>query len=77
LLNPEVATADVTVDPEDVKFAPVSPAEPEEELSFEQRLGLVPSAHRKQHVEEDPELDPELDEVPDLDAEPAAGRGES
>src|SRR3954470_11042461 len=27
LLNPAVATADVTVDPEDVKFAPVAPAE--------------------------------------------------
>ena len=78
LLNPAVETADVTVDPEDVKFAPVAPAEPEEELSFEQRLGLVPSAHRKQPVEDDPELDGEIDEVPDLDAIPGgAGRGES
>lgn len=78
LLNPAVASADVAVDPEDVKFAPVAPAEPEEELSFEQRLGLVPSAHRKAPPEDDVDaLDSELDEVPDLDAEPAAGRGES
>ena len=77
LVNAAVETVDVAVDPEDVKFTPVAPAEPEEELSFEQRLGLVPSAHRRQHVEDDVELDPELDEVPDLDAEPAAARGES
>ena len=74
LLNAAVATADVAVDPEDVKFAPVAPAEPEEELSFEQRLGLVPSAHRKQIVED--EIDPldadDDDVVPNLDA-PAAG----
>jgi len=78
LTNPAVASVDdVQVDPEDVKFAPVAPAEPEEELSFEQRLGLVPSAHRKQQPEEDVDADPELDEVPDLDAEPQAARGES
>ena len=80
LLNPLVASSEVTVDPEDVKFAPVAPAEPEEELSFEQRLGLVPSAHRKQQQEEDVDpLDNEIDEVPDLDAEPGATapRGES
>jgi len=72
LVNELVESADVTVDPEDVKFAPVAPAEPEEELSFEQRLGLVPSAHRKQVVED--EIDPldADDEVPDLDA-PAGG----
>jgi small subunit ribosomal protein S6 len=69
LVNAEVQTADVAVDPEDVKFAPVAPAEPEEELSFEQRLGLVPSAHRRHVPEDDVDaLDPELDEVPDLDA---------
>jgi small subunit ribosomal protein S6 len=76
LTNP-VVEGEVAVDPEDVKFTPVTPAEPEEELSYEQRLGLVPSAHKKVHVED--ELDPlgdELDEVPDLNAEPgAAGRG--
>jgi len=71
LLNPEVASLDVAVDPEDVKFTPVVAAEPEEELSFEQRLGLVPSAHRRQQVEDDvADLDPELDDVPDLNAEP-------
>lgn len=75
LLNPAVASADVTVDPEDVKFAPVAPAEPEEELSFEQRLGLVPSAHRKPVVEDDVDALDADDEVPDLDA-PAAERGE-
>jgi small subunit ribosomal protein S6 len=76
LLNPAFENTDVAVDPEDVKFTPVTAAEPEEELSFEQRLGLVPSAHRKQHVEDDigePDAD---DEVPDLDA-PVGGRGES
>ena len=78
LVNPTVETVDVAVDPDDVKFSPVTPAEPEEELSFEQRLGLVPSAHRRQQPEDDVDaLDAELDEVPDLDAEPAAGRGES
>ena len=77
LLNPHV-TEEVTVDPEEIKFAPVVPAEPEEELSFEQRLGLVPSAFRKPREEEDL-LDPEeIDDVPDLNAEPAAApRGES
>ncbi|HEY6878733.1 MAG TPA: 30S ribosomal protein S6 [Polyangiales bacterium] len=75
LLNPALESADVAVDPEDVKFAPVTAAEPEEELSFEQRLGLVPSAHRKQQVEDDiGEADAD-DEVPDLDA-PVGGRGE-
>ena len=75
LINAEVETLDTQVDPEDLKFTPVAPAEPEEELSFEQRLGLVPSAHRKQVVED--EIDPldADDEVPDLDA-PAAERGE-
>jgi small subunit ribosomal protein S6 len=79
LLNKSVASDEVAVDPEDIKFAPVAPAEPEEELSFEQRLGLVPSAHRKQQPEDDVELDTEIDEVPDLDAEPGATkpRGES
>ena len=79
LTNPAVASGDVAVDPEDVKFTPVAPAEPEEELSFEQRLGLAPSAHRKAPVEDEVDvLDPE-DEVPDLDAEPggAPRRGES
>jgi small subunit ribosomal protein S6 len=76
LVNAEVASVDVAIDPEDIKFTPVAPAEPEEELSFEQRLGLAPSAHRRQHVEDDAELDPELDDVPDLDAGPAATRGE-
>lgn len=78
LLNPHVIE-DVQVDPEDVKFTPVLPAEPEEEISFEQRLGLVPSAFRKPREEEDLEGDPELEEVPDLNAGPAAAspRGES
>jgi small subunit ribosomal protein S6 len=78
LLNPHVIE-DVTVDPEDVKFTPVLPAEPEEELSFEQRLGLVPSAFRKPREEEDLDGDADIDEVPDLNAEPAAApaRGES
>ncbi len=79
LLNPHVIE-EVQVDPEDIKFAPVLPAEPEEEISFEQRLGLVPSAFRKPREEEDIEgLDPELEEVPDLNAGPAAApaRGES
>ena len=66
---------EVAVDPEDVKFTPVTPAEPEEELSYEQRLGLVPSAHKKQPVEDELDgLGDELDEVPDLNAEPGAGR---
>jgi small subunit ribosomal protein S6 len=74
LLNPAVESADVAVDPDDLKFTPVAPAEPEEELSFEQRLGLVPSAHRKAPVEDDVDaLDAELDEVPDLDAPAARG----
>jgi small subunit ribosomal protein S6 len=80
LTNPDVGTSDIAVDPEDVKFTPVAPAEPEEELSFEQRLGLAPSSHRKAPVEDEADvLDPELDEVPDLDAEPGATspRGES
>jgi small subunit ribosomal protein S6 len=79
LLNPHVVE-EVQVDPEDVKFSPVLPAEPEEELSYEQRLGLVPSAFRKQREEEDLDgLDGELEDVPDLNAEPAAApaRGES
>jgi small subunit ribosomal protein S6 len=77
VLNTTVESADVTVDPEDVKFAPVAPAEPEEELSFEQRLGLVPSAHRKQREEEIDPLDADDDDVvPNLDA-PVAERGES
>jgi small subunit ribosomal protein S6 len=73
LINAEVE-GEVAVDPEDVKFAPVLPAEPEEELSYEQRLGLAPSAHKKIHVEDD--IDPlsdELDDVPDLNAEPGRG----
>jgi small subunit ribosomal protein S6 len=76
LLNKLFENADLAVDPEDVKFAPVAPAEPEEELSFEQRLGLVPSAHRKQQVEEDIDPADADDDVPDLDA-PVGGRGES
>jgi small subunit ribosomal protein S6 len=70
----EVETVDVTVDPEDIKFAPVTAAEPEEELSFEQRLGLVPSAHRRREQSELDEVDPdEIDDVPDLNAGPAGG----
>ena len=40
-------------------------------VADEQRLGLVPSAHKRVHVEDelDP-LDAELEEVPDLNAEP-------
>jgi len=78
LLNPHVIE-EVAVDPEDIKFSPVLPAEPEEELSFEQRLGLVPSAFRKQREEEDLDALDDVDEVPDLNAEPAAApaRGES
>jgi len=75
LLNADFV-GELAVDPEDVKFAPVTAAEPEEELSYEQRLGLVPSARKQVHVED--ELDPladELDDVPDLNAEPASGRG--
>jgi len=53
-----------------VKFAPVEAAEPEEELSFEQRLGLVPSAHRRQPVEDDVADLEDVDDVPDLNAEP-------
>jgi small subunit ribosomal protein S6 len=66
-----VVEGEMTVDPDDVKFTPVAPAEPEEELSYEQRLGLVPSAHKRVHVEDelDP-LDAELEDVPDLNAEP-------
>jgi small subunit ribosomal protein S6 len=65
---------EVAVDPEDVKFTPVAPAEPEEELSYEQRLGLVPSAHKKVVVEDELDgLGDELDEVPDLNAEPGRG----
>lgn|SRR5690606_19197789 len=75
LLRPHV-TEEIEVDPEDLKFAPVTPAEPEEELSYEQRLGLVPSAHRKAREEDDLDALDAEDEVPDLDAEPAA-RGES
>lgn len=77
LINAAVESVDVAVDPEDVKFAPVAPAEPEEELSFEQRLGLVPSAHRRHEpVEDDVDaLGDELDDVPDLNAEPAGGGG--
>jgi small subunit ribosomal protein S6 len=70
----EVETLDVTVDPEDLKFAPVTAAEPEEELSFEQRLGLVPSAHRRREQSEMDDVDPEeIDDVPDLNAGPAGG----
>ena len=70
----DLETVDVTVDPEDVKFAPVTAAEPEEELSFEQRLGLVPSAHRRREQAELDEVDPdEIDDVPDLNAGPAGG----
>lgn len=65
LLRDMVDPAEVTVDPEDVKFSPVAPAEPEEELTFEQRLGLVPSAHRRQEVVEDDVVDPELDDAGD------------
>jgi small subunit ribosomal protein S6 len=73
LLNAEVE-GEVTVDPEEIKFAPVLPAEPEEELSYEQRLGLVPSARRKEHVEDELDvLGDELDDVPDLNAEPGRG----
>jgi len=78
LLNPDVASVEeIAVDPEDVKFTPVAPAEPEEELSFEQRLGLVPSAHRKQQQDEDTDALDADDEVPDLDALPQAPRGEA
>jgi small subunit ribosomal protein S6 len=73
LTNP-VVEGEVAVDPEDVKFVPVTPAEPEEELSYEQRLGLVPSAHKKAPVEDELDaLGDELDEVPDLNAEPGRG----
>ena len=50
----------------------VTAAEPEEELSFEQRLGLVPSARRREPVEEYADAD-EIDDVPDLNAGPAEG----
>ncbi len=76
LLNPHVVE-DVQVDPEEIKFAPVVPAEPEEELSFEQRLGLAPSAFRKPREEEEFSDAEEIEDVPDLNAGPAAQRGES
>jgi small subunit ribosomal protein S6 len=73
LINAEVE-GEVSVDPEDVKFAPVLPAEPEEELSYEQRLGLVPSARKKEQPEDELDvLGDELDDVPDLNAEPGRG----
>ncbi len=73
LINAEVE-GDVTVDPEEIKFAPVLPAEPEEELSYEQRLGLVPSARKKEQPEDELDaLGDELDDVPDLNAEPGRG----
>jgi len=65
LLRDMVDPSEVSVDPEDVKFSPLAAAEPEEELSFEQRLGLVPSAHRRVEVIEDDVVDPELDDVAD------------
>jgi small subunit ribosomal protein S6 len=68
---------EVAVDPEEVKFTPVTPAEPEEELSFEQRLGLVPSAHKRPQPEYDDSLDAELEEVPDLNAGPGSSRGDA
>jgi small subunit ribosomal protein S6 len=73
LLNEEVE-GEVTVDPEEIKFAPVLPAEPEEELSYEQRLGLVPSARKREQPEDELDvLGDELDDVPDLNAEPGRG----
>jgi small subunit ribosomal protein S6 len=73
LINAEIE-GEVAVDPEDVKFAPVLPAEPEEELSYEQRLGLVPSARKKEQPEDELDaLGDELDDVPDLNAEPGRG----
>jgi small subunit ribosomal protein S6 len=73
LINAAVE-GEVAVDPEDVKFAPVLPAEPEEELSYEQRLGLVPSARKKEQPEDELDvLGDELDDVPDLNAEPGRG----
>lgn len=73
LLNGAVE-GEVAVDPEDVKFAPVTPAEPEEELSYEQRLGLVPSANRKQQQEDEMDaLGDDMDDVPDLNHEPGRG----
>lgn len=72
LINAEIE-GEVTVDPEDVKFAPVLPAEPEEELSYEQRLGLVPSARKKEQQEDELDaLGDEMDDVPDLNAEPGS-----
>jgi small subunit ribosomal protein S6 len=70
----DLESIDVAVDPEDIKFAPVTAAEPEEELSFEQRLGLVPSAHRRREQTELDDVDPEeMEDVPDLNAGPAGG----
>jgi small subunit ribosomal protein S6 len=72
LINAEIE-GEVSVDPEDVKFTPVAPAEPEEELSYEQRLGLVPSARKKEQPEDELDaLGDELDDVPDLNAEPGS-----
>lgn len=72
LINAEVE-GEFTVDPEDVKFAPVLPAEPEEELSYEQRLGLVPSARKREQPEDELDaLGDEMDDVPDLNAEPGS-----
>lgn len=67
LLNPAVDVATVVVDAEDLKFAPVTPAEPEEEINLEQRLGLVPSAHRRQPPPEEDVLESDLDETADDD----------
>lgn len=73
LLDKSVASIDVQVDPEDLKFEPVTAPEPEEELSFEQRLGLVPSARRREQSELDDVEGDEMEEVPDLNAGPASG----
>jgi small subunit ribosomal protein S6 len=76
LLRKEIE-GEVAVDPEEVKFTPVAPAEPEEELSFEQRLGLVPSANKRREPEYDDTLDAEIEEVPDLNAGPTSSRGDA
>jgi small subunit ribosomal protein S6 len=54
LVRDMVDPSEVAIDPEDLKFEPiVAPAEPEEELNLEQRLGLVPSAQRRREPEEE------------------------
>ncbi len=75
LLNPAVDVASVAVDPEDLTFAPVTPAEPEEEMNLEQRLGLVPS-QRRVHTHDDEQVDEDTDDDEGNGAEGSEGGDE-